>query len=454
MKRRDFLRFGATGVASMAVVSAKGPAAEAQATATHNFRLFIRPASMLLIDGTESFMWAFGDEAHFAANSDYPAPGPTLRAREGDVVNIEIVNQSSVPHRFAITAVPGSDTGTIAPATAASVSFVAPQGGSYMYLDPGPGAPTTVPARTSTTTTAYITNPIHRLMGLYGAFIVEPANGRTPAWTDSQGRPRGGRMTPYSNPGRSPALSRFFDYLGMNGAGDRFKGKPWDPRDADPGTAARPREILWMFCQIDPALHEFARQSEASGTPYPLSPTEFQDRFLPRYFMINGHSGFEASHDLSVQPKGYLGEPMLIRCMNAGICEHSPHIHGNHVMELTYVRKGLGASALHSPGLILDLNAPQLLHTNIVERDVWTMPPLDRKDMLLPFERPPDIPDDTWQRIASDTNQEPVLEVPLRYPMHCHNELSQTAGGGSYPMGLVADWEMFIRPEDAQRWTS
>ena len=26
------------------------------------------------------------------------------------------------------------------------------------------------------------------------------------------------------------------------------------------------------------------------------------------------------------------------------------------------------------------------------------------------------------------------------YPMHCHAEMSQSAGGGVYPGGLVADW--------------
>ena len=26
--------------------------------------------------------------------------------------------------------------------------------------------------------------------------------------------------------------------------------------------------------------------------------------------------------------------------------------------------------------------------------------------------------------------------------MHCHNEISQTSAGGSYPMGLMTDWEI------------
>jgi len=60
------------------------------------------------------------------------------------------------------------------------------------------------------------------------------------------------------------------------------------------------------------------------------------------------------------------------------------------------------------------------------------MRPMDRKDMILPFERPPDIA--VWP-----PKQEPF---PLRYVMHCHTEMSQTAGGGNYPQGLVTHWTM------------
>jgi hypothetical protein len=28
------------------------------------------------------------------------------------------------------------------------------------------------------------------------------------------------------------------------------------------------------------------------------------------------------------------------------------------------------------------------------------------------------------------------------YPMHCHAEMSQTAAGGLYPMGMLADWRL------------
>ena len=52
--------------------------------------------------------------------------------------------------------------------------------------------------------------------------------------------------------------------------------------------------------------------------------------------------------------------------------------------------------------------------------------------MLLPFERPADAA--VWP-----PKQEPF---PMRYVMHCHTEMSNTAGGGNYPQGLVTHWEM------------
>jgi hypothetical protein len=30
----------------------------------------------------------------------------------------------------------------------------------------------------------------------------------------------------------------------------------------------------------------------------------------------------------------------------------------------------------------------------------------------------------------------------MRFVMHCHTEMSNTAGGGNYPQGIVTHWEM------------
>ena len=104
--------------------------------------------------------------------------------------------------------------------------------------------------------------------------------------------------------------------------------------------------------------------------------------------------------------------------MNAGLATHSVHIHGNHCMILT----DSDAAGVHH------------LESNVYERDVWMLKPMHRIDVLLPFERPPDIPLAAWPM-----KEEPW---PLRYVMHCHCEMSQTAGGGNYPQGAGTHWEM------------
>ena len=118
-----------------------------------------------------------------------------------------------------------------------------------------------------------------------------------------------------------------------------------------------------------------------------------------------------------IEPEGRQGQPTVLRTINAGFLTHSPHIHGNSIFQLT---KQSGDTVTCTD--------------NVLELDTWTLPPMARTDVLLPFERPPDIPLAAWP-----PKQEPF---PLRYVMHCHTEMSQTAGGGNYPQGLVTHWEI------------
>jgi hypothetical protein len=66
-------------------------------------------------------------------------------------------------------------------------------------------------------------------------------------------------------------------------------------------------------------------------------------------------------------------------------------------------------------------------------KDTLMMPGGSTKDAILPMHAPPDI----WPPI-----EEWGPELTLSYPMHCHAEMSQTAGGGLYPNGMLAHWEM------------
>jgi hypothetical protein len=372
MKRRRFLQLGCA-----AATSAFAPCA-AQALqsggANPRIELDIEPVDQEMVDGELVYMLLF-----FQGPDN---PRPVLRVREADLVEIQLTNHDSRPHGFAITGLPAASIATVPPGGTAQVRFSAPTGGTYLYYDPTDA-------------------PLNRLLGLHGAFIVDPLLGTTLA----------GSPTPYSRSRHTPAIRSLFDALG---ATSRFPGDKWKPNDPE-------RDKIWVLCATDSKINARAAAGER------VTGQSLIDSFYPDYFHINGLSGFDtAEHNgtpedgrasaRAIMPAGRQGQPTLIRTLNAGIACHSPHIHGNHVMECT------------------DQNASgaPYCRDNIYERDVWQMKPLGLKDVLLPFEKPPDM-------VIWPPRQEPF---PLRYVMHCHTEMSQTAAGGNYPMGMVTHWEM------------
>lgn len=371
MDRRKFLKIGSVAAAGLAAA----PTMVAAQTVSGVFDLTIEPVDSEMIDGQFVFSLMFFDRS---------AEGrPILEVTEGDVVTVNVTNLDTRPHGFAITGIPAATIANIPPGGKGTVRFTAPIGGSYMYLDPSLA-------------------PLNRIMGLYGAFISKPKLGTTLA----------GSPTPFSRASHTPAVAALFNALGTH---HRFPGNKWDPADPE-------RDKLWLFSQVDPLLA--ARVDAGEAVP----PASVVPSFVPRYFTINGLSGYDtALHHVPadvdwtkgaarIMPHGRQGQPTIIRNMNAGLATHSPHIHGNHVFKLS-VESASGAVTLNS---------------SIYELDAWPMPPLSRQDLLLPFERPGDAP--VWP-----PKEEPF---PLRYVMHCHTEMSQTAAGGNYPQGLVTHWEM------------
>jgi hypothetical protein len=110
--------------------------------------------------------------------------------------------------------------------------------------------------------------------------------------------------------------------------------------------------------------------------------------------------------------------------VNTGAAAHSPHFHGNHV----YVLSANGQSPE-----VGGLPARSATGSPIVaEKDVVRLGSLSRKDVLLPFH----LPLDQWPPY------DPANSPNYRYPMHCHAEMSQTAGGGQYPSGMYTEWEL------------
>jgi hypothetical protein len=386
MDRRDFLKIG--GMAAVAFGGAAGagllrPSATLAADATLELTMVEADAEM--VDGVIVRSWAYRSNA-VAGGSLLGAriPGPVLLATEGDTLRLRIRNEvpSGGPHGFAIEGV--VDSGPLAPGEEVALSFRAPAAGTYLYCDP-------------------LNAPVNRVMGLHGALVVLP--------------PPVGFRTPYRAP--TPTVRRLFDDLGTT---DHFPGHFWD----------RERNAVWIFATVDPLKNALAAASAG-----PLDPAAFRQGYLPQYFTINGKSGFFAAqhgaaggdHDhggagpspdaqAAISIHGNVGQPCLIRTLNAGMMCHSPHIHGNHVYLLA------------SGGLVLD---------DLELVDTWTLYPGERKDVLLPYVRPPDIPDESWLRFLRGENQE---LFPLLFPMHDHNEISNTAAGGNYPQGLATHFQL------------
>lgn len=164
---------------------------------------------------------------------------------------------------------------------------------------------------------------------------------------------------------------------------------------------------FWVFNDIDPALNNAVR----NGTTIPNS-------FTPRYFTINGLSSrppgapdhanpdVDALYDTRSRLVGHVGDRVLVRMLNAGMCSHAVHTHANHMEWLT--------------------------DRGTVRPSVWKKDTLylrnqrGKIDAIFPFEAPPDA-------------YPPVTHG--HFPMHLHDEMSQTAGGGLYQFGSMTEIE-------------
>lgn len=388
MQRRAFLKFSGSGIAAVAFGSAGGFAlfAPSTARAATTVDLTMVDAAAEMVDGIQVPMWAYSTTQQVGgAPLGARIPGPILFAVEGEPLGLTISNQLSAggAHGFDIPGVPGAATGPIPFGGTAVLDLVAPAAGTYMYLDP-------------------MNAPVNRNMGLHGALVVLP---------------RVGLHTPYSTP--TPNISRLFGDFGTTA---HFRGHPWD----------QDRNAVWLVNSIDPAKCAAAFASGAG-----ISPVTYQTGFLPQYFTINGKSGFYGaqhgaaagghmvptpSSQSQISLHGNVGQPCLIRCLNAGLMWQSLHIHGNHVYQ-TFDRVRQADGSL-----------PRVIRTDLHLVDTWTMQPETIRDVVLPFIRPPDVPTFAWP---------PVQErFPLLFPMHDHQELSNTAAGANYPQGCVTHFQI------------
>jgi FtsP/CotA-like multicopper oxidase with cupredoxin domain len=336
----------------------------------YEFDLTIGAALFEMVDGKKVFMWAFVDPKVGAR-----MPGPVIKVDQSLPVRLYITNTLPEKHSFAIPGV--VDSGPIDPGETAIVTFSPPAPGTYMYLDP-------------------MNAPVNRVLGLHGAFIVESTQGNTP----------------YSSP--TSAVQQLFNDFGT---------KPHFPKNAKfPAGWQRSRDQIWVMHQIDPRFNAQAQADYLANRPSTVNADDMKTNFLGRYFTINGKSGAFASHDPNTTIMGQIGQPMLVRILNAGLFTHSNHLHANHF----YVTAKNGT-----------------VQDNVFFLDSFNIYPEDRVDWVVPFVRPPDIAGNESTLLTKLIPQELALvlgdvpQSPLFYPMHCHMEPSQTAAGGNYPQGAT-----------------
>lgn len=427
MDRRDFLKLSMSGLAAIAVGSVKLPGifgAEAHA-ATSTINLTMMEAMVEMFDKTPVYHWVFASDIFGPAtvrplqqqpvagpaptNQLFPSfPGPVIFATAGDTITLNVTNNISnlsatVPHAFQILGTK-IKTGPIPFGETRTITFKVPDAGSYMYVDP-------------------LNAPINRVLGLHGALISLPAAAAP-----------GHRITPYSKP--TPNVQQIFDDLGV-------PGSELPPNQADVAAFGRGgwfhevdrnRFRLWFINSTDPTLNG---EIESGDMP---TPAQFRARYVALYMMMNGRSGGFCSTHPDIKPSFMIGQPCLLRIMNAGMVQHSNHIHGNHVWVLAVNNQ---------------------VRDNVFAVDVWSIRPMDRVDWLLPYRMPPDIPNRTGtgpgfqlpptgllrnncsQELTTRPGGQPwPLQRPMPYPMHCHSEPSQAGAGGNYPGGLVTHWEI------------
>jgi hypothetical protein len=483
--RREFLKYGTGGIGALvlgpqlaallsgcgggggsASPSGGGDPPPPPPTQELNFRITDARKQMVThnaVNNATCYFWIYADATGQIAPD---CPGPQIIALEGDKVRITLTNQLDENHAFAISkggqdpaawgTSPSSSfvfqTGPIGPGETRTFEFTVPGGGTYLYYD-------------------NLNEPVNRVMGLHGAFIVMPKS----VLTDVQ-------SSPYSSP--TNAVRQLFNDFGTTA---HWPGLAWGQGDAATNTPVF-RQHIWLCSEASPVL--FAEVGNFTpGQDYPAA--QFVDRYLndpyadtfntgvfnrkAHFFTINGQSGHFVHNNPHLTPMYRVGEPCIIRALGAGLHEHSLHIHANHVY-VTSFNGRVGESALPS-------------QDNPIWVDTYFLHPLDIFDYTVPFMRPPDIPNargigrpdaplavnapaindgrgpgggpvpagvSTWPPIQElNTFIPPVGTVitdlatglqtdisvqlsPLCFPMHSHSEASQSAQGGNYNCGLIA----------------
>lgn len=382
----------------------------------------------------ECYYWVLKED-RFPAD----CPGPQVYALEGDRIALNVTNSLEAPHAFCI---PGMvDTGPIAPGARWSGEFEATIVGTHLYHD-------------------NLNAPVNRVMGMHGVFVVMPREAAS-----------GHRYTPYKNP--TPGVQQLFDDFGSV---PWWPGLSWQDGDTNAASFVEPfRQYTWLTHQASPVLFAEVGRFCQDNPGREYSAAQFVDLFLndpfvatstdprvmgtttefnrkPHFFTVTGGSGHYAHNNCAITPMHRVGEPCIIRLLNAGLMTHSMHLHANH-----FFVTGVNNEAQENPLWL----------------DVFNLHPMDTVDYTIPYMRPPDIPNQrgigradaglltqfgapSWPPVEEFDRHYPPIgtmvtdwmgmgqvdiaqrQSPLCYPMHDHSEPSQTAQGGNYNCGLIS----------------
>ena len=180
------------------------PVAEAP---VKEFRIPMTHETIEIADGLSYEGWTFGRTV----------PGPTLRVREGDLVRIELVNESPLAHSIDLHSarIPMDQAfRTIAPGESLEFEFVARDPGAYMVHC---GTPPVL---------------MHIMQGMYMAIIVDPADGwptdvdKEFVLVQSEFYPGHAARGAARGPDWNAALQKDASYVTFNGRAFQYQQQP------------------------------------------------------------------------------------------------------------------------------------------------------------------------------------------------------------------------------------
>ena len=152
MKRRDFLKASSASVASSALggvgLISWAPQVQAQNVIV---TLYITDGFITQADDTDVYFKGFS-----STQGSLNVPGEQIVVRQGDTVNITVVNTLNTTHQFGIDGINVYPI-TITAGGQETLSFTAGEPGTYMYYDPSNA-------------------PYNRLLGLHGGLAIMPVN--------------------------------------------------------------------------------------------------------------------------------------------------------------------------------------------------------------------------------------------------------------------------------------